>query len=174
MPKDGSTDKLYADFEIAFESGAEDIYTAPEDTYRTGVVFELCATLPAGKTFDPSRDYGVMSDPDNLKAAILENANTYSYNPADPSKKRNLQISEIPQSSLTNHDRVQYAKSYRNTYKFVNEEKTYINARYLLKATAYLVKGNQVTLSNSVYVCLSAEADKNLAKDSGIIVRTNN
>lgn len=174
VPKDGSTDILYTDFEIGFDDGLEEIYTAPEGTYRTGVVFELCATLPAGKTFDPSRDYGVMSNPDNLKAAIRENAKTYSYNPADPSKKRNLQISEIPQSSLTNHDRVQYAKSYRNTYKFVNEEKTYINARYLLKATAYLVKDNQVTLSNSVYVCLAAEADKNLAKDSGIIVRTNN
>jgi hypothetical protein len=167
VPADGTTDTLYTDFEIAFNDGLNDIYTSPDGTYRTGVVFELCATLPAGKTFDPSRDYGVVSDPDNLKAAILANSKSYNYNPANPSQTRSLQISDIPQSSLTNHDRVQYGKTYRNTYKYVNEEKTYINARYLLKATAYLVKDNEVTLSNSVYVCLAAEAEKNLAIDNG-------
>ena len=100
----------------------------------------------------------------------MNNATSYVYNPAKPT--RNLQISEIPRSALTNHDRVQYGKSYRNTYKVVNEEKTYINARYLLKATAYLVKNGEVTLSNSVYICLAAEADKDLAIDNGIVART--
>lgn len=166
VPSNGSTDILYTDFEIAFEDGAEDIYTAPEGTYRTGVVFELCASLPAGKTFTPGKDYNQVSNPDNLKAAILNNSKTYVYNPAKPNNTRNLQISEIPQSSLTNHDRVQYGKSYRNTYKIVGDSKTYINARYLLKATAYLIKGDEVTLSNSVYICLAAEADKVLAKDA--------
>ena len=171
VPANGSTDILYTDFEIAFDEGTEDyIYNAPEGTYRTGVVFELCATLPADKTFTPGKDYNQVSDPDNLKAAILNNATSYVYNPAKPT--RNLQISEIPRSALTNHDRVQYGKSYRNTYKVVNEEKTYINARYLLKATAYLVKNGEVTLSNSVYICLAAEADKDLAIDNGIVART--
>lgn len=174
VPLNGSTDILYTDFEIAFEDGAEDIYTAPEGTYRTGVVFELCATLPADKTFDPARDYGLVSNEANLKAAILGNAKSYVYNPDKPTKTRNLQISEIPQSALTDHDRVQYGKSYRNTYKVVNEEKTYINARYLLKATAYLVKDGEVTLSNSVYICLAAEADKDLAINSGIVTSTIN
>lgn len=172
VPANGSTDILYTDFEIAFEDGAQDIYTAPEGTYRTGVVFELCATLPADKTFDPAKDYGLVSNEANLKAAILDNAKSYVYHPAKSNETRNLQISEIPQSALTNHDRVQYGKSYRNTYKVVNEEKTYINARYLLKATAYLVKDGEVTLSNSVYICLAAEADKNLAIDNGIVART--
>lgn len=174
VPADGTTDFLYTDFEIAFENGAEDIYTAPEGTYRTGVVFELCATLPAGKSFDPARDYGQVSDPAGLKAAILSNSSTYVYNPDKPTKTRNLQICDIPQSALTKRDRVQYGKSYRNTYKYVNSEKTYINARYLLKATAYLVKDGEVTLSNSVYICLAAEADKELAVNSGIVTRTNN
>ncbi len=168
VPANGSTDILYTDFEIAFEDGAEDIYTAPAGTYRTGVVFELCASLPADKTFDPTRDYNQVSDPASLKAAILNNNTTYVYHPDKPTKTRNLQISDIPQSALTNRDRVQYGKSYRNTYKVVNNEKTYINARYLLKATAYLVKDGEVTLSNSVYICLAAEADKNLTIDSGV------
>ncbi len=169
VPSDGSTDKLYADFEVAFKDGAEDIYTAPEGTYRTGVVFEQCTAMAAGEVFDPETDYGYVSNPDNLKAAILEKtAKSYVYG-SDPSQTRKLQISDIPQSALTNRDRVQYAKSYRNSFKYVDEEKIYLNARYLLKATAYLVKNGEVTLSNSVYVCLAAEAAKDLAKDSGIV-----
>lgn len=175
VPANGATDILYTDFEIAFDEGTEEyIFNAPKDTYRTGVVFELCATLPAGKAFEPGKDYGLVSNENNLKAAILNNAATYNYNPDKPEKMRNLQISEIPQSALTNRDRVQYGKSYRNTYKYVNEDKTYINARYLLKATAYLVRNGEVTLSNSVYICLAAEADKDLAIDSGIVSSTNN
>ncbi len=172
VPQNGTTDILYTDFEIAFEDGAKDIYTAPAGTYRTGVVFELCATLPAGKTFDPGRDYGQVSDPDNLKTAILNNASSYVFNPSKPSKTRNIQLSEIPQSALTNKDRVQHGKSYRNTFKYVNDEKTYINARYLLKATAYLIKDGEVTLSNSEYICLAAEADKVLAIDNGIVTKS--
>ena len=172
VPQTGTTDILYTDFEIAFEDGAKDIYTAPAGTYRTGVVFELCATLPADKTFDPGRDYGQVSDPDNLKAAILNNASSYVFNQSKPSKTRSIQLSEIPQSALTNKDRVQYGKSYRNTIKYVKEEKTYINARYLLKATAYLIKDGEVTLSNSEYICLAAEADKVLAIDNGIVTKS--
>ena len=167
VPKDGSTDKLYADFEIAFESGAEDIYTAPEGKYRTGVVFELCETLQG--SFDPSKDYGFESNPDNLKAAVLSKSSKYAYGD-DPSQTRKLQISDIPQSSLTNHDRVQYSKRYSNSYKLIEGEKTYTNGRYLLKATAYLIKDGQVTLSNSVYVCLAAESEKVLAIDNGIVI----
>lgn len=167
VPADGSTDKLYADFEIAFESGAEDIYTAPEGTYRTGVVFELCETLQG--SFDPSKDYGFESDPDNLKAAVLSKSSKYAYGD-DLSQTRKLQISDIPQSSLTNHDRVQYSKRYSNSYKLIEGEKTYTNGRYLLKATAYLIKDGQVTLSNSVYVCLAAESEKVLAIDNGIVI----
>ena len=164
VPMNGSTDKLFADFEIAFESDAEDIYNAPAGTYRTGVVFERCGTLNGA--FEPSRDYEFASDTENLKNAVLTHSGEYVYDPVSM-KTRKLQVSDIPQSSLTNHDRVQYSRRYSNNYKIVNEEKAYTNARYLLKATAYLIKDGQVTLSNSVYVCLAAEAEKILAIDNG-------
>ena len=102
----------------------------------------------------------------------MNNASSYVFNQSKPSKTRSIQLSEIPQSALTNKDRVQYGKSYRNTFKYVNEEKTYINARYLLKATAYLIKDGEVTLSNSEYICLAAEADKVLAIDNGIVTKS--
>ena len=174
VPADGTTDMLYTDFEIAFDDGLQDIYTAPEGTYRTGVVFEQCATLPANKTFDSSKDYKLVSDEANLKAAVLSNSSSYVYDPAKPDKTRNIQVRDIPQSSLTNRDRVQYGKVFQNAYKDVNGTKTYTNGRYLLKVTAYLVKGGQVTLSNSVYVCLAAESEKDLAINCNIVERTTN
>lgn len=173
VPADGTTDMLYTDFEIAFDDGLQDIYTAPEGTYRTGVVFEQCATLPANKTFDPSKDYKLVSDEANLKAAVLSNSSSYVYDPAKPDKMRNIQVRDIPQSSLTNRDRVQYGKVFQNAYKDVNGTKTYTNGRYLLKVTAYLVKDGQVTLSNSVYVCLAEESEKDLAINCNIVERTN-
>lgn len=101
-------------------------------------------------------------------ASVKEDARVIPGYIADPtSQTRKLQVSDIPQTYLTNHDRVQYSKRYSNNYKIVNEEKTYTNGRYLLKATAYLIKDGQVTLSNSVYVCLAEEAEKNLAIDDG-------
>lgn len=166
VPMDGTTDKLFADFEIAFKDGAEDIYNAPKGAYRTGVVFERCRKLDANEEFDAAKDYEFESNEDNLKSAVLNQASQYAYG-SDPTQTRKLQVSDIPQTNLTNHDRVQYSKRYSNNYKIVNEGKTYTNGRYLLKATAYLIKDGQVTLSNSVYVCLAEEAEKNLAIDYG-------
>ena len=109
------------------------------------------------KTIDVSVD--ALNSDINLKRAVLNKASQYAYG-SDSTQTRKLQVSDIPQTYLTNHDRVQYSKRYSNNYKIVNEEKTYTNGRYLLKATAYLIKDNQVTLSNSVYVCLAGEAEK--------------
>lgn len=78
VPSDGTTDKLFADFEIAFKDGAEDIYNAPEGTYRTGVVFELCRKLGANEEFDAAKDYGMESNEENLKHAVLNKASQYA------------------------------------------------------------------------------------------------
>ena len=172
VPQNGSTDKLYADFEIAFKDGAEDIFTAPEGTYRTGVVFEQCEKLGEGEVFDPSKDYGMESNEENLKNAVLNKASKYAYG-SDPAQTRKLQVSDIPQSVLTNRDRVQYSRSYKNGFKIENGKKSFTNGAYLLKATAYIVKDNNVTLSNSVYVCLLSEAEKDLAVNSGIVITNN-
>ncbi len=172
VPQSGSTDKLYADFEIAFKDGAEDIFTAPEGTYRTGVVFEQCGKLGEGEVFDPSKDYGMESNEENLKNAVLNKASKYAYG-SDSAQTRKLQVSDIPQSVLTNRDRVQYSRSYKNGFKIENGKKSFTNGAYLLKATAYIVKDNNVTLSNSVYVCLLSEAEKDLAVNSGIVITNN-
>ena len=158
----GTTDLLYTDFEIAFDDGGNQIYGA-DSGYKTGVVFELCGVFN-GETFDPAA-YSYHSDEANLKAAITDEKkpSVYNYDSSD-STKRSIQISEISTEKLTNRNRVEFFKGYRNTYKEKDGVKTYTNKTYIMKATAYLIDhdGN-VTLSNSEYVCLTDIAAKNMA-----------
>lgn len=178
--ENASTDLLYTDFEISFNNKNTEIFNSED--YKTGVVFELCGTLPANKEFVDGKDYGAATNYDNLKTAILNNANTYSYKSG---KNRSIMISEIPTTNLTNKNRVEFGKPFKNTYKITkdgegNDVKTYLNGRYLLKATAYLRgKGgnsefdgdDNIILSNSVYVCLSDVCVKDLAAhgENGVI-----
>ena len=161
----GVTDLLYTDFEIAFEDGVNQIYGAGSG-YRAGVVFELCGKLGSSAVFNPSRDYGYYSDPDALKAAIKARATTYTTQNKEDSpatKRRSIQCSEIDTENISNKNRIEFAQYYPNAYTLVNGEKNYTNSIYLMKATAYLVKGEDVTLSNSVYICFKTEAAKELA-----------
>lgn len=157
-PTKGNTDQLYTDFEIAFENAGTNL--RDDSDRKTGVVFELCANLPASATFTQGKDYGFVSNEANLKAAIKSKSTVYYYTDG---KRRSMQVVEIPTSSLTKKNRVEFGKPYKNNYKVVDGEKNYINSRYVLKATAYLIEGDDVTLSNSVYICLSNIAAKNMA-----------
>lgn len=166
----GETDLLFTDFEIAFEDNREQIY-GENSEYRAGVVFELCGTLSATATFNPERDYGYYSDPDKLKAAVLNRAASYTTQNkegAAATKTRKIQCSEIDTANMTNRNRIEFSQYYKNAYSVTdNGDGTttvkYTNSNYLLKATAYLIKGDTVTLSNSVYICLKSEAAKDLA-----------
>ena len=157
----GATDLLYTDFEIAFADGQEQIYGSSSD-YKAGVVLEVCGVFN-GESFDPN-DYNFKSDETNLKKAIVNQSKVYNYDSSDSQKKRSIQISNIPTGSLTNKNRVEFFKGFRNKYKTDGETITYTNKTYIMKATAYLIDPNgNVTLSNSEYVCLSNIAAKNLA-----------
>ena len=161
----GTTDLLYTDFEIAFSDGTAQIYGEDSD-YRAGVVFELCGKLSATATFNPARDYGYYSDPTALMNAIKNSAKTYSTpnkNASDTVKTRSIQCSEIDTANLTNKNRIEFAQYYPNAYTLVAETRNYSYSTYLMKATAYLIKDGEVTLSNSVYICFKAEAAKDLA-----------
>ena len=164
----GATDLLYTDFEIAFEDGGSQIY-GENSGYRAGVVFELCGKMGASAVFDPTRDYGFYSDPDALKAAVKSKATSYTTQnkPGNGAvKTRSIQCSEIDTANMTNKNRIEFAQYYPNAYTPVqNGDKNYTYSVYLMKATAYLVKGDDVTLSNSVYICFKTEAARELMLD---------
>lgn len=157
----GNTDLLYTDFEIAFSDGAADLF-GQDSGYQVGVVFELCA-----KEQDPfvqGTDYGYESDPENLAAAIKNSASSYYY--AD-GKRRSIMTSSIATDKLTNKNRIQFGKAFKNSYKEdAQGNKIYGNSNYLMKATAFMIdsRGN-VTFSNSVYICLKDIAAKEQAAD---------
>lgn len=169
IPQSGETDLLYSDFEIAFDDNGERIYGA-NSGYRAGVVFELCGTLGSSATFNPDRNYGFYSDPDKLKEAVYNGDTSYTTknkDSSDATKVRRISCSEINTANMTTRNRIEFAQCYPNAYQLVSGEKTYTNSNYLMKATAYLIKGDTVTLSNSMYICLKTEASKDFATAEG-------
>lgn len=175
----GETDLLFTDFEIAFEDNGKQIY-GNGSGYQAGVVFELCGSLSATATFNPDRNYGFYSDPDALKTAITEGYKSYTTQNKEGSpatKTRSIQCSEINTANMTNRNRIEFSQYYKNAYKTVeNGDGTtttkYTNSNYLMKATAYLIKDDTVTLSNSIYICLKSEAAKDLAIGDNYIWET--
>lgn len=165
LSQSGSTDLLYTDFEIAFADDFSKIYNS--SSHKIGVVFELCAKKPDNVSFDPTKDYGAVTDTDNLKDAIKDKATNYYYKSG---KRRSIQSVEIPIEYLTNKNRVEFGKAYKNAYTESDGKKTYTNSTYLMKVWGYLIdENNEVTLSNPIYICLSDIAAKNLAKDNGTV-----
>ena len=162
---------MYSDFEIAFSDGNNVIYGDTSE-YQVGMVFELCATMPDGVDFVEGKDYKAVTDYDALETAVKNNSESYYYK---PNKQRSIQVKSIPTENLTNMNRVEYGASYVNNYTEDNEgTRTYTNANYLLKATAYLIdsEGN-LTFSNSVYVCLKDVSKKDLASGEMKVITTN-
>ena len=72
----------------------------------------------------------------------------------------------IPNAKLTNKNRVEYAKAFKNAYS--EAKHSYTNSTYIMKAYAFMIDSSgNVTLSDPVYICLNGIANVNLATDSG-------
>lgn len=165
MFDNASSDYLYCDFEVAFADGSTEIYQNTD--YQAGLVFEICNQLKGNETFDPAEcDY--FTNTANLKEGIKT---ILSANPAGGNgkfenrsgKNRSIQVNPISTEILTNRSRIEYAKPYRNVYKIVDGEKVYTNGAYIYKVSAYLIKDDNVTLSEPVYAFLYDVAKKDLA-----------
>lgn len=163
----GTTDLLYSDYEISFSDGGTKIQNNSD--YTIGVVFELCDQLADGDTFTPD-SYTYVSNYTKLGNAALDVKNggkptSYIYD-EESSLSRKIQINQVPTSKLTNMDRLNFGKYYKNSHKTVNGEEVYTNKTAIMKVTAYMIdKDNHVTMSNSVYVCLNDIGNRELAKD---------
>ena len=75
-------------------------------------------------------------------------------------KSRTIQLNPISTSDLSTRSRAQYGKAFRNVISTSKGLPT--NGNYIFKVYAYLINGDQVTLSNPVYVCLHDVAVKDL------------
>nr|MCR5652557.1 hypothetical protein [Ruminococcus sp.] len=165
----GNSDLLFSDFELTFYSNNDNIFGSSK--YKTGMVFEICAQLKDNQTFTHGRDYGFVSDENKLKQAILNKSTNYYYEEGkgNEGKRRTIQVNEISTSKLSSKNRIDYSKCLLNSYKESNGVKSYTNKTYVLKATAYLIdENNNVTLSNSEYICMSDIAAQDLATSGGV------
>lgn len=71
----------------------------------------------------------------------------------------------IPNAKLTNKNRVEYAKAFKNAYS--EAKHSYTNSTYIMKAYAFMIDSSgNVRLSDPVYICLNGIANVNLATDS--------
>ena len=159
----GKTDCLYSDFEVAY-LGLDDLIRDSND-YKVGMVFERCATLSDEDEFVPA-ECNFASDPANLKSAIktaLANNKTtasYNYDTSDTTLKRSVQINALSNQGMTDRNRVEVGKRY---YNAKNASGNYTNSPLVIKVYAYIIINGEVTLSNPEYICLRAEANKDLA-----------
>ena len=80
-------------------------------------------------------------------------------------------VYDVSIGELTNKNRIQAGLGLRNNYTVTvdgeKETKTYKNANYLVKVTAYYIENGEVTLSNSVYACLRDVSEKSLVAIKG-------
>ncbi len=161
----GSTDLLYTDFEIAFTDKGQRIY-GDGTGYTVGVVYELCGQLDERDTFGEEYQH-YESDETALAQAIGNNKSSYTFSPeAGGTVKRNLMKGVIPNAKLTNKNRVEYAKAFKNAYS--EAKHSYTNSTYIMKAYAFMIDSSgNVTLSDPVYICLNGIANVDLATDSG-------
>ena len=154
--EDFKSDYLYTDFEVAFEG--PDVFNDP--TYRAGMVFEVCGKYYDGLDLSQCNYY---TDETELKNALKTKTSgntTYEYTVDEVTKSRTIQLNPISTSDLSTRSRAQYGKAFRNVISTSTGLPT--NGNYIFKVYAYLINGDQVTLSNPVYICLHDVAVKDL------------
>ena len=154
--KTAATDRLYADFEVAFRDNGKLINS--EDwgdsiPYTCGVVFEVCDKLEEEAAMNFAEDLQEIdyeTDLDNLKASIKSNA--------DKCDGRTLIYQTIDKTKLTNKNRLELFQGFGNTTKQNADtgETELNNALFVIKVYSYMIKegSGEVVLSQPVYINL--------------------
>ena len=154
--KTAATDRLYADFEVAFRDNGKLINS--EDwgdsiPYTCGVVFEVCDKLEEEAAMNFAEDLQEIdyeTDLDNLKASIKSKA--------DKCDGRTLIYQTIDKTKLTNKNRLELFQGFGNTTKQNADtgETELNNALFVIKVYSYMIKegSGEVVLSQPVYINL--------------------
>lgn len=146
--KSSQTDRLYADFQLAFNKDGQLLNEA--DDVTCGILFEVGTKLDenlADAFKDNPERFKFETDTEKLKQSIL-NGDKRS------DEKRNLLKTEIATSKLSNKNRIEFYKGFANSsYNSATDKYTYTNALYVIKVYSYMIDANgDVTLSDPVYI----------------------
>lgn len=147
------TDRVFADFALAFDSNGIQLKTYKGDNIKVGMFLEVCGDLKSDSNGNVIKDINnykdnpeystTVEDLERIKTAILKDSKTknINYTTAD-GKKRWLLNKPIDIASLDNKNRIEYYVGYNN-----NDN----NQMKLMRAYSYVIVDNEITLCSTPY-----------------------
>lgn len=147
------TDRVFADFALAFDSNGIQLKTYNGDNIKVGMFLEVCGDLESDSNGNVITDINYYKDKpgystsetdlDSIKKAILAGSSTKSLTyTAEDGKERKLLNKPIDIKSLDNKNRIEYYVGYNN-----NDN----NQKKLMRAYSYVIVDNEITLCSTCY-----------------------
>lgn len=147
------TDRVFADFALAFDSNGIQLQTYKGNDIKVGMFLEVCGDLKSDSNgnvitdinnYKDKPEYSTsVADLERIKTAILKNSTNknFTYTTAD-GKERKLLNKPIDINSLDNKNRIEYYVGYNN-----NDN----NQKKLMRAYSYVIVGDEITLCSTPY-----------------------
>lgn len=150
---ENKTDRVFADFALAFDSNGIQLKTYNGDNIKVGMFLEVCGDLESDSNGNVITDINYYKDKpmystsetdlDSIKAAILAGSSTKSLTyTTEAGITRKLLNKPIDIKSLDNKNRIEYYVGYNN-----NDN----NQKKLMRAYSYVIVGNEITLCSTCY-----------------------
>lgn len=150
---ENKTDRVFADFALAFDSNGIQLQTYKGTNIKVGMFLEVCGDLESdstGKVITDIDYYKNMpgystsdADLERIKSAILAGSSTkrLTYT-TEGGKERKLLNKPIDIKSLDNKNRIEYYVGYNNNPN---------NQKKLMRAYSYVIVDNEITLCSTPY-----------------------
>lgn len=147
------TDRVFADFALAFDSNGIQLQTYKGDNIKVGMFLEVCGDLKSDSTgnvitnidqYKNMPEYSTSEkDLESIKNAILEGSDTKSLTyTTEAGITRKLLNKPIDINSLDNKNRIEYYVGYNN-----NDN----NQKKLMRAYSYVIVDGKITLCSTPY-----------------------
>lgn len=152
--KGGSkTDRVFADFALAFDSNGIQLQTYKGTNIKVGMFLEVCGDLESDSNGNVITDINYYKDKpvystsetdlESIKSAILAGSSTKSLTYTTEARiTRKLLNKPIDIKSLDNKNRIEYYVGYNN-----NDN----NQKKLMRAYSYVIVDNEITLCSTPY-----------------------
>ena len=147
------TDRVFADFALAFDSNGIQLQTYKGNDIKVGMFLEVCGDLETDSTgnvitdieqYKGKSEYSTSNaDLERIKSAILAGSSTkrLTYT-TEGGKERKLLNKPIDINSLDNKNRIEYYVGYNNNPN---------NQKKLMRAYSYVIVDNEITLCSTPY-----------------------
>ena len=147
------TDRVFADFALAFDSNGIQLQTYKGNDIKVGMFLEVCGDLESDSNGNVITDINYYKDKpgystsetdlDSIKKAILAGSSTKSLTYTTEDRKvRKLLNKPIDINSLDNKNRIEYYVGYNNNPN---------NRKKLMRAYSYVIVGDEITLCSTPY-----------------------